>query len=857
MKCNNCNGEWTPPPGKSITVCPFCQEKIIAEKSSDWQFFDNTKELLAYIAIEYGNDALFGRKYFSDHTLPSMPQGQKNLVKQAFECGAIKIIQDNMSSDQARKETAVKQAVSKLVDTYASAKEAAERVVWEFIDAIGWGMLEPKDQYGQQNRTSSQEQNGNTINSLPPSAGLSSLLKLAAIGLQNEDWQEAEDYYKDVLKQSPEYAPAWIGRLCVDLKLSEEGKLAVFADPNKLSRHRFFQTAMRFADPTIKARLDGYIQTIKDRIEAEKKAADAEAERKRKLAEEATRKKRVQDAFDSAYRIIDNAQNPDDYRKAITAFGSIDSNYKDINNKIKERIAECEKKIATLEAEQKSAAVEAERQRKIAEEADRKKRVQNAFNSACKTMNNAKNTNDYQKAIIAFNSINSNNQEIENLIKSKVAECETKKEVAHKKQVQDAFNSACRIIHNAKTTNDYQRAITSFSRIDSNYQDINSQIKSRIAECEKKKASIETAFRQKYGVLLDRLSSEGKAKAGERRKAAQAQLDEENAKAKSAVETKCAQLQQQYDADYKVWQEKVLELKALYEIAKKNCEEEANKLKAQSEMWKSQKLCPHDGGTLKGLRSKKCTVCGKAPSEPIAIHPAPTQPKYPPEPQKPQMPMFTPCKLETESALPPDVVATIKDELVFVKLGGIDWRVLTVENNKALLISQKILETRPYNTGLQDMTWEWCTLRRYLNSDFYNKLGVAKTTIAEIRNDNSKNHWYSTSGGNATVDKVFLLSLDELVKYFGDSGDLQKKKRYGWEDSKFVLKLDGYCLHDQYYNERIAKDGAGRACWWWLRSSGYDGYYATYVRNDGHVYVLGIDVNNDGGGVRPALWLNL
>ena len=147
MKCNKCGSKWETNASRStsIIVCPFCQEKIVAEKLSDWQFFDNTKELLTYIATEYGNDALFGRKYFSDHSLPSMPQGQKNLVKQAFECGAIKILQDNMNSDQARKETAVKQAVGKLVDTYASAKEAAERVVWEFTNAIGWAIPEQQE----------------------------------------------------------------------------------------------------------------------------------------------------------------------------------------------------------------------------------------------------------------------------------------------------------------------------------------------------------------------------------------------------------------------------------------------------------------------------------------------------------------------------------------------------------------------------------------------------------------------------------------------------------------------------------------------------------------------------------------
>ena len=93
VKCRSCGSEWKTDATRSTSLadCPFCQAKLIAEKSSGWQYFDNTKELLAYIATEYGNDALFESKYLSDHFAPLMPQGQKNLLKQAFECGAVKI----------------------------------------------------------------------------------------------------------------------------------------------------------------------------------------------------------------------------------------------------------------------------------------------------------------------------------------------------------------------------------------------------------------------------------------------------------------------------------------------------------------------------------------------------------------------------------------------------------------------------------------------------------------------------------------------------------------------------------------------------------------------------------------------
>ena len=296
-------------------------------------------------------------------------------------------------------------------------------------------------------------------------------------------------------------------------------------------------------------------------------------------------------------------------------------------------------------------------------------------------------------------------------------------------------------------------------------------------------------FRNKYGVLLDRLSAEGKAQAGQKR---------------------------------------------------------------QAEQWKSQGLCPHCGGTLKGLFKKKCTECGKTPSEAIITSAAPVQPNYPVEPKIPQTSTHTSRRLEATDLLS-DVVASIKGEFVFVNLGGIEWRVLAVENNKALLISEIILEKRPYNVEPKDITWENCTLRKYLNTEFYNKLGKVKSAIAETRNSNPNNQWYGTAGGNVTTDEVFLLSLDELVKYLGDSGDFVNKRR---KDRYGNAKNDGYFHYDQYNNARMAKYSNGEEGVWWLRSPGMDNDCVASVHWDGVVMVDGRGVD-ESDCVRPALWLNL
>ena len=187
-----------------------------------------------------------------------------------------------------------------------------------------------------------------------------------------------------------------------------------------------------------------------------------------------------------------------------------------------------------------------------------------------------------------------------------------------------------------------------------------------------------------------------------------------------------------------------------------------------------------------------------------------------------------------------------------IEFGGYEWRVLEVRGDRALIISAKLIELRAYNVDYHDVTWESCDLRYYLNGDFYNSFTTAeRKRIEETRNTNADNPWYGTSGGRDTDDMVFLLSLDEVVRYFGDSGELRNGAN----------RDDGY-ISDQYDSERIAifsGHGNDKASWWWLRSPGYGSDHAAGVGIIGYVFVGGdgLGVHYYDGGVRPALWLKL
>jgi len=479
-------------------------------------------------------------------------------------------------------------------------------------------------------------------------------------------------------------------------------------------------------------------------------------------------------------------------------------------------------------------------------------------------MNNAQSLDDYCKVITTFGNIDSNYQDINEQIKGKIAECERKKtdveaaeEAAHRRRVQDAFNSACKIMSNVQSLDDYRKAIATFESIDTNYQDINGKIKGKIAECESKMQQIEAeldkalaSLREKFG---PKAIAEKQAKLQEQRKADKEHIDTENAKTKADIEAKCSQIRQKFDADHQAWQEEYNRLKAAYNTEYKKWETETSAIKEQVEIRKSQGLCPHCGGTLKGLLLlKKCTACGKSPKEPIKTPPVPVQPNYPAEPKMPPIPVFTPMMLdESKYAFVDDTNFPINQHITF---SGIEWRILDAQRGQLLLISEKIIEKQKYTDVGNDITWENCTLRKYLNGDFFNKLGTIKHAIAETRNNNTNNPWYGTAGRNATTDKVFLFNLDELVYYFGDSGDLRNMRR---KDHKGNDDSNGHFLHDQYNSARMANYRNEGASFWWLRSPGYRNYFAAYVRIDGSVDVNGINVSNDSGGVRPALWLNL
>ena len=195
-----------------------------------------------------------------------------------------------------------------------------------------------------------------------------------------------------------------------------------------------------------------------------------------------------------------------------------------------------------------------------------------------------------------------------------------------------------------------------------------------------------------------------------------------------------------------------------------------------------------------------------------------------------------------------------------LRFGKYDWRILDVRDGMALAITEDIVGVRPYDAEFTEEVWESCTLRQYLNGEFLEGFTEEeKQRIAETKIQNPNNAWYGTWGGKDTFDMVFLPSLEEADRYFGDSGDYinERRKDFDFDSNGFAEDPDGAYFSNAHDEKRQARH-KGEAAFWWLRSPGIHNGSAAFVLPNGGVGVFGLDlycILDVHCGVRPALWL--
>lgn len=249
----------------------------------------------------------------------------------------------------------------------------------------------------------------------------------------------------------------------------------------------------------------------------------------------------------------------------------------------------------------------------------------------------------------------------------------------------------------------------------------------------------------------------------------------------------------------------------------------------------------------------------------------------------------------------------------------IEWEILCQDDNGYLLVSRYVLDVIRYNEYVGDesvlsITWETCTLRKWLNEDFLNS-AFSKSEQELIRNvilKNADNQYTSKwlpetdsgKGGNDTEDRIFCLSLDDILDhyelifanefdirdhrlYFVAQSDrlivppttyaIQKNVFYGFiSDIDFIENYQSYLQKWSpmgmmaFYGLKSEDTGIQGAAWW-LRSPGRHMAQACYVKINGVTgslsgedypgmlaYIDGSDLyygNYYAVGVRPALYV--
>ncbi len=173
---------------------------------------------------------------------------------------------------------------------------------------------------------------------------------------------------------------------------------------------------------------------------------------------------------------------------------------------------------------------------------------------------------------------------------------------------------------------------------------------------------------------------------------------------------------------------------------------------------------------------------------------------------------------------------------------AIEWVVLDYDEkeNKSLLLCLNAIECKPYKDGYGAASWENSDVRAWLNNNFIRSAftGSELGIILDSEIETPDNIRYSTSGGNITADKVFLLSDAEFMKYLSGT--------------EYAI---GYST--PYSRDRGVQSGpisGTSVCW--LRTPGESLVYVSTVSYVGELNSMGVYTYSASCGVRPAIWVD-
>lgn len=192
----------------------------------------------------------------------------------------------------------------------------------------------------------------------------------------------------------------------------------------------------------------------------------------------------------------------------------------------------------------------------------------------------------------------------------------------------------------------------------------------------------------------------------------------------------------------------------------------------------------------------------------------------------------------------------------YFKYEPIKWRVLSVNNGKALLLSDKSIGNQEYNFGNTTEPWDKSTMRSWLNGygRDQNSGNIDYSDDNFVKTAFSSQEEYAISGtfDNMFDSPIFLLSGQDLINV-----------NYGFSNNPSLYDEARLCIPSDYAKALGVCSVVTNAsyiplkggCWWWLRWSDLstDTCEVNYLGETTHNY----DEYDKNIGVRPSLYLDL
>lgn len=172
---------------------------------------------------------------------------------------------------------------------------------------------------------------------------------------------------------------------------------------------------------------------------------------------------------------------------------------------------------------------------------------------------------------------------------------------------------------------------------------------------------------------------------------------------------------------------------------------------------------------------------------------------------------------------------------------GIEWIVLDNKDGMATLMSRYVLDARAFNGLCKYLSWDECSLRRWLNGEFLNgsftedeRAAIRQTKVTADANPD----YPDADNGADTEDMVYLLSIDEAAEYFGDiTIEPGKPTRTAVANGAYVSNTVG---------------SIGTTTWWLRTTGGYDNR-AVYIHSVNELNSNGDEVGRTDNGIRPVI----